>query len=106
MPSNRRSDVLVRVSPEILDQLAEGTSEPVVLLGIQRLEDGTYDMVLRSVDRDLTKLNRYDSALRTIRGPEDRGGWIEVYRKAGGGYEGLQAIAEAALAASGRSRDV
>lgn len=37
-------------------------------------------------------------ALRAIRGPEDRGYWIEeVYRPAGGGYAGLQAIARAAL---------
>jgi hypothetical protein len=38
-----------------------------------------------------------ESALRTIRGPEDRGPWMEFYREAGGGYSGLQAIAEAAL---------
>jgi hypothetical protein len=40
---------------------------------------------------------RLQEALRVIRGPEDRGPWIEIYRAAGGGYEGLQAIAEAAL---------
>lgn len=40
------------------------------------------------------------SALRAIAGPEDSGPWIEAYRAAGGGYEGLQAIAEAALHAS------
>jgi hypothetical protein len=46
---------------------------------------------------------RLRSALQTIRGPEDRGGWIEVYRAAGGGYEGLQAIARAALREDGES---
>lgn len=90
--------VLVRVSPEILEQLAAGPSQAVIVLGIDDQGDGTYDMTLRAVDQDLTKLHRYESALRTIRGPDDRGPWIEVYRKAGGGYEGLQAVAEAALA--------
>ena len=42
-------------------------------------------------------LRRLRSALDTIRGPEDRGPWIDIYRKAGGGYQGLQAIARAAL---------
>lgn len=41
---------------------------------------------------------RYEGALRTIAGPEDRGPWIEIYRAAGGGYEGLQEIARYALA--------
>lgn len=40
-------------------------------------------------------------ALRVIDGPADNGPWIEVYRKAGGGYEGLQAIAREALEAVG-----
>lgn len=43
------------------------------------------------------KSERYYEALHTIAGPQDRGPWIEVYRAAGGGYEGLQAIAERAL---------
>lgn len=30
-------------------------------------------------------------------GPEVQGPWIEVYRAAGGDYEGLQAIAQEAL---------
>jgi hypothetical protein len=41
--------------------------------------------------------DRLREALRTIAGPEDRGPWIMVYRDAGGGYEGLQAIARVAL---------
>lgn len=41
------------------------------------------------------------SALRMIRGPEDRGPWIDAYRQAGGGYEGLQAVARAALEQAG-----
>ena len=42
-------------------------------------------------------IEQLEAALRTIRGPEDRGPWIEIYREAGGGYGGLQAIARAAL---------
>ena len=38
-----------------------------------------------------------ESALRAIRGPADGPPFIEAYRAAGGGYEGLQAIAEFAL---------
>jgi hypothetical protein len=45
----------------------------------------------------VTKVERLESALRAIRGPEDAGPWIAIYREAGGGYEGLQAIAAAAL---------
>jgi hypothetical protein len=37
-------------------------------------------------------------ALETIQGPADSGPWIDIYRVAGGGYEGLQAIARAAIA--------
>jgi hypothetical protein len=37
------------------------------------------------------------SALRPIAGPDDRGPWMDAYRRAGGGYEGLQAVARAAL---------
>lgn len=40
---------------------------------------------------------RARSALEAIRGPEDSGPWIDAYRAAGGGYAGLQAIAEEAL---------
>lgn len=50
---------------------------------------------------------RLREALKAIRGPEDRGYWIEqVYRPAGGGYQGLQAIAEAALAADSQTKGV
>lgn len=44
-----------------------------------------------------SRVERLESALRMIQGPEDRGPWIDVYRAAGGGYEGLQAVAEEAL---------
>ncbi len=37
-------------------------------------------------------------ALRAIAGSSNSGTWIEIYREAGGGFEGLQAIAKAALA--------
>jgi hypothetical protein len=36
-------------------------------------------------------------ALHAIVDPSDKGVWMEVYRDAGGGYEGLQAIAHTAL---------
>ena len=42
-------------------------------------------------------IDRLEDALSAIVGPEDNGAWIEVYREAGGGYEGLQAIAREAL---------
>jgi len=41
--------------------------------------------------------DRLQGALRAICQTNDSGPWIEVYREHGGGYEGLQAIAEAAL---------
>ena len=37
-------------------------------------------------------------ALQAIAGPSNSGPWVVVYHEAGGGYEGLQAIARAALA--------
>jgi hypothetical protein len=40
--------VLVRVAPEILAVLESGEVEPVVLLGAERAEDGTYDLILKS----------------------------------------------------------
>lgn len=89
--------VMVRASPEILEQLAAGTVEPVVMLGIRQEPDGTYELILKAVDQDLTKLHRFEEALRTIRGPDGRGPWVDIYRQAGGGCEGLQAIANAAL---------
>jgi hypothetical protein len=52
-----------------------------------------------ALNRDLTaERDRLAEALRTICTTNDSGPWIEVYRKAGDGYEGLQAIARAALA--------
>lgn len=41
--------------------------------------------------------DRYREALEAIKGPCDSLPWIEPYRAAGGGYEGLQAIAAVAL---------
>ena len=41
--------------------------------------------------------NRYANGLRAIVGPGQGDPFAEAYRAAGGGYEGLQAIAEAAL---------
>lgn len=41
--------------------------------------------------------DRLRAALEAIRGPADSGPFIDAYRAAGGGYEGLQAIAREAL---------
>jgi hypothetical protein len=46
-----------------------------------------------------------EDALKAICTTSDSGPWIDVYRAAGGGYEGLQAIAERALAAGGNSQE-
>ena len=53
------------------------------------------------VEAELSRLreerDRLAGALKAICTSNDSGTWIEVYRKHGGGYEGLQAIAESAL---------
>ena len=50
-----------------------------------------------------SKVWTYEQALRVIRGPWDDGPLMEVYRTAGGGYAGLQAIAEFALKHEGEA---
>lgn len=45
----------------------------------------------------MAERDHYADALKAISTSADSGEWVEVYRTAGGGYEGLQAIAEAAL---------
>lgn len=55
---------------------------------------GTAQEALVEANRDLETAR---AALRTIRGPEDRGVFVEAYRDAGGGYAGLQRVAEYAL---------
>lgn len=42
--------VLVRVSPEILERMKSGDIEPVVVMGIEEQDDGTYDMTLKRPD--------------------------------------------------------
>ncbi len=44
-----REAVLVRVAPELLEQIAGDDSEPVVIVGFDLQPDGAYDMVLRTV---------------------------------------------------------
>ena len=44
--------VLVRVSQEMLVLLKDGSPSPVVILGVREHDDGTYEMVLQSPDRD------------------------------------------------------
>lgn len=40
--------VLVRVSDEILALLKDGRVSPVVVLGVEELADGTYDVILQT----------------------------------------------------------
>lgn len=44
----RPDDYLVRVSRELLDNLLEHDSEPVVIVGVDDLGDGTYSMWFRT----------------------------------------------------------
>ncbi len=43
-------DVLVRVSPHLIEQLAQEGSGPVHVLGLERYDDGTFYLVLRDPD--------------------------------------------------------
>jgi uncharacterized protein YccT (UPF0319 family) len=40
--------ILVRVAPEFIEHLSVDGSEPVVILGLVRYDDGAYDLVMRS----------------------------------------------------------
>ncbi len=51
------------------------------------------------------RLENTISALKAITGGYDVVPWTDAYRNAGGGYEGLQAIAEAALLSVGGALD-
>ena len=48
-PISAPDDVLVRVSPEILDELVEDWSPPVQVR-VERSDDGTYQMIARRLD--------------------------------------------------------
>jgi hypothetical protein len=60
-----------------------------------------------ALHKALHRVTHLEAALKAICTTNDQGYWIEVYRAAGGGYQGLQAIAEKALddADSGVNRD-
>lgn len=48
--NQRMSDYeLVRVAHELLKELLDKGSQPVVVLAVNRLEDGTHEMVVRQV---------------------------------------------------------
>jgi hypothetical protein len=47
--------VLVRVSPEILALMKDGEFEPVVILSVRDLGDGTHEMILREPPREAPK---------------------------------------------------
>ena len=58
----------------------------------------TEELLRRSIAAATRREEALQEALRVIAGPEDRSPWLTPYQEAGGGYEGLQAIAKAALA--------
>jgi hypothetical protein len=45
----QRGTILVPVAEEILEQLAEDGSGPVLLIGAVKQDDGTYELIFRSV---------------------------------------------------------
>ncbi len=45
---------LVRVSPELIAELAGRPSPPVVLLEVKRQQDGTLELILREPDQEAT----------------------------------------------------
>lgn len=45
-PSRPSEPILVKVAPEILEHMKTGDVEPVVILGVEEQDDGTYDMTL------------------------------------------------------------
>jgi hypothetical protein len=75
----------------------DNLSDPPNLIQLAWEDFQDVDVEYWDVDALRSEHDRFKAALQTIRGPEDRGPWIEVYREAGGGYEGLQAIARVAL---------
>jgi hypothetical protein len=90
------SDVaLVRVSHQLVDELLAHDSEPVILVGPTRQEDGTYDMTFKTpvplvertpVDCLLSTLSEVtDPAAPFL--PPDREGAIEHVRRAVGDYK-------------------
>jgi hypothetical protein len=69
-----------------------------VIVVVALLRGFSWELEFEDDDQEvIARLERYEDALRTIRGPSDSGPFMLVYREAGGGYEGLQAVAEAAL---------
>ena len=62
-------------------------------------EQNVRDVARVVAERDSLQreVERQRDALDFITGGVDRGPWIFVYREAGGGYEGLQAVAREAL---------
>jgi hypothetical protein len=45
----QRGTILVPVAEEILEQLAEDGSGPVLLIGAVKQDDGTYELIFKSV---------------------------------------------------------
>lgn len=48
---NTQEYYLVKVAREVLDRLLGQDSEPVVIVRIEELHDGTHEMILRTPDR-------------------------------------------------------
>lgn len=77
-----------------IEQLEEALGENWL---IDWADDGMPDISLGMSLRHDGELWELRAALTAIVGPSDEGPWMDLYRQAGGGYEGLQAIARAAL---------
>ncbi|HEX7992354.1 MAG TPA: hypothetical protein VF506_00440 [Streptosporangiaceae bacterium] len=67
-----QAESLVRIAPEILARLEAGGSEPVHVVGVERHDDGTLDLVFRTVDLHI-KNDRLRLALEAIANHD----WVE-----------------------------
>ena len=90
--------VLVRVSPEIIEQAAGEGLEPAVVVGFTRMKDGTYDMTLRSVHW-IRERDQYREALEYIRDHGNTHGQPCWALHQGDCAEVMQEAAKAALGA-------
>jgi hypothetical protein len=73
---------LVRCSRAMVDQLVDRESEPVVVIALKRLDDGTCEMWLRASDV-AAEVERLREALREIAASgDDASDWTRFAREA------------------------